>query len=71
MSTSKTMSEEVVLYQVSEQVATITLNRPERRNSLNEDIIRGVSEGLAKADDDAEVRVIVLTGAGESFLCWC
>jgi methylglutaconyl-CoA hydratase len=47
----------------------ITINRPEKRNALNADVIAGISRGYRTAHEDAEVRVIVLTGAGEKAFC--
>jgi methylglutaconyl-CoA hydratase len=47
----------------------ITINRPEKRNAVNADVIAGISRGYRAAHDDAEVRVIVLTGAGEKAFC--
>ncbi|GAA1518728.1 enoyl-CoA hydratase [Nocardioides humi] len=48
-------------------VATITLNRPERRNALTSALIAELSTALRDADADAAVHAIVLTGAGSSF----
>jgi enoyl-CoA hydratase/carnithine racemase len=47
----------------------ITINRPEKRNAINADVIAGIAKGYRVAHDDAEVRVIVLTGAGEKAFC--
>jgi methylglutaconyl-CoA hydratase len=47
----------------------ITLNRPEKRNAINHDVIDGIREGYQQAHADPEVRVIVLTGAGEKAFC--
>lgn len=57
----------VVLYEVTEGVARITLNRPEKRNALNDDLIGGLKVLLRAAHDDNDVRVILLTGAGSDF----
>ncbi len=48
-------------------VATLLLNRPERHNALNDELIREVTEAAQQLDADPTVRVVVLTGAGESF----
>ncbi|HEU4510738.1 MAG TPA: enoyl-CoA hydratase-related protein [Pyrinomonadaceae bacterium] len=62
------MSEErEVLYSVDGAVGRITLNRPEKRNALNEAVIAGVKEGLRNAAADENVRVIVIAGAGKDF----
>lgn len=47
----------------------ITLNRPDKRNALNAEVIAGISDGYRRAHEDAEVRVIVLTGAGDKAFC--
>jgi methylglutaconyl-CoA hydratase len=47
----------------------ITINRPEKRNAINGEVVAGLAKGFRDAHDDAEVRVIVLTGAGEKAFC--
>src|SRR5436309_10550033 len=47
----------------------ITINRPEKRNALNGDVIAGITKGYREAHDDKDVRVIVLTGAGDKAFC--
>src|SRR3954464_13119117 len=47
----------------------ITINRPEKRNAINDDVVAGIAKGYRNAHDDAEVRVIVLTGAGDKAFC--
>ena len=47
----------------------ITLNRPDKRNAINHDVIDGIRNGYRQAHADPEVRVIVLTGAGEKAFC--
>src|SRR6476660_4434358 len=59
--------EQAVLYAVEGAVARITLNRPEKRNALNEAVIAGVKESLRRASHDEHVRVIVIAGAGKDF----
>jgi enoyl-CoA hydratase len=61
--------DETVLYQVDGSVATITINRPERRNSINPEDIRGLTRALETAESDSEVKVVVLTGAGDRAFC--
>jgi methylglutaconyl-CoA hydratase len=48
-------------------VLTLTLNRPEKRNALNSAIVDGLAAGIAQAELDAEVRVLVIRGAGKDF----
>jgi len=47
----------------------ITINRPDKRNALNGEVIAAIAKGYRDAHDDADVRVIVLTGAGEKAFC--
>ena len=56
-----------VLYEVADRVATITLNRPARRNALTGPMLDDLAEKVRLADADPGVRAIVLTGAGEGF----
>jgi methylglutaconyl-CoA hydratase len=56
-----------VLYQVEGARALVTLNRPEKRNALNDAVVGGLKESLRRADADDNVRVVVITGAGSDF----
>jgi len=56
-----------LLYSVEGSVARITLNRPEKRNALNEALIAAVKGALREADGNEGVRAIVITGAGGDF----
>ena len=56
-----------VLYEVSERIATVTLNRPEKRNALSSSVLRVLPELLLRAENDPEVDVIILTGADPAF----
>jgi methylglutaconyl-CoA hydratase len=47
----------------------ITINRPDKRNAVNAEVIAGIRRGYAEAHADPEVRVIVLTGAGAKAFC--
>jgi methylglutaconyl-CoA hydratase len=51
------------------QAFWITINRPEKRNALNGEVISGIAKGYRDAHDDNDVRVIVLTGAGDKAFC--
>jgi methylglutaconyl-CoA hydratase len=57
----------VVLYSVESSVARITLNRPEKRNALNDAVIAGLGQALKSASADKSVRVVVISGAGKDF----
>jgi methylglutaconyl-CoA hydratase len=48
-------------------IARITLNRPEKRNALSPELIAGLGAALADSAQDANVRVVILTGAGQDF----
>ena len=48
-------------------IFTLTLNRPQKRNALNSAVIDGLHSALDAADLDADVRVVVITGAGKDF----
>jgi enoyl-CoA hydratase len=50
----------------ADRVATIAINRPDARNALNEEVRRELKDALTIAEDDDEIRVVVLTGAAES-----
>ncbi len=56
-----------VLVDVSDAVATVTLNRPDQRNALSSQLIAELSEAMHALADDDSVRAIVLTGAGTAF----
>src|ERR1700727_496964 len=58
-----------VLLEKRGQAFWITINRPEKRNALNGEVIAGIVRGYREAHDDSEVRVIVLTGAGDKAFC--
>ncbi|WP_433476833.1 enoyl-CoA hydratase/isomerase family protein [Spirillospora sp. CA-142024] len=60
---------EAIIYEVAERVATITLNRPEARNALSDQMIEELLDAFDRAKTDADVRVIVLTGAGDRAFC--
>ena len=56
-----------VLYSVDEGVARITLNRPEKRNALDHEMIAEIRRALAERAIDEAVRVVLITGAGNDF----
>lgn len=58
---------ENILYKIEDRVATITLNRPEKRNALSPALRREVVAALKDAERDDEVTVILIEGAGQSF----
>src|SRR3954470_14728681 len=58
---------EVVLVDVTDRVATVTLNRPESRNALSRDLRRELPKAVAAADGRDDVDVLILTGADPAF----
>ena len=61
------MSYETLLYEVSDHIATVTLNRPDRLNAITRQLQEDLFNALNEADKDVDVRVIILTGAGRGF----
>jgi len=59
------MAEDLVLYDLDDAIATITINRKERYNALNLSVKQKLLELLKQADEDPSVRVVILTGSGE------
>lgn len=58
---------DVLLYEAIDGVATLTLNRPEKRNALDAALVQALKDGLVRAADDEDVRVVALRGAGKDF----
>ena len=58
-----------VLHDKRGQAFWITINRPDKRNAINADVIAGIRDGYTQAHADPGVRVIVLTAAGEKAFC--
>jgi enoyl-CoA hydratase/carnithine racemase len=56
-----------VLYAVEDYIATITLNRPDRQNTITRPMLAALSQRLVQANADPQVRVIIVTGAGRFF----
>ena len=53
---------------VTDGIATITINRPERMNAMDADHYKGLSQAWMRVRDDAAIRVAIITGAGEKSL---
>jgi len=60
---------EIVLHDKRGHAFWITINRPDKRNALNADVIAGIRDGYRRAHADPDVRAIVLTGAGDKAFC--
>lgn len=58
---------DVVLYEQSDGIATITLNRPEKLNAMNADVVKQLGAYVAVAGADDSVKVVLLAGAGRAF----
>ena len=61
------MAYETVLYDAADGVATITLNRPDKLNAWTAQLGAELGDAMATADDDDDVRAVVVTGAGRAF----
>jgi enoyl-CoA hydratase/carnithine racemase len=61
------MTESAVLCDVDDGIATLTLNRPDNRNSMTPDVLAGLADAVAKVRADADLRCVILTGNGTSF----
>ena len=62
-----TQTFEALTYETRDRKAYITLNRPERLNAINAAMSQELPTAVAAADDDPDVHVIVLQGAGDAF----
>ena len=60
---------DIVLHEKRGAAFWITLNRPEKRNAINTDLIAGLRAGMDAACADPDIRAIVLTGAGDQAFC--
>lgn len=58
-----------VRYEAAGAVARITIDRPERRNAINPEVVRGLADALSAAEASEDVHVAVLTGAGDKAFC--
>ena len=56
-----------VLYEVEENIARITMNRPDNLNGITNTMMRELYETTGRAAEDPDVRVVILTGAGRGF----
>jgi enoyl-CoA hydratase/carnithine racemase len=56
-----------LLYEKDGNIATLTMNRPDRMNAISGPMLAAMSERLIEADNDRDVRCIILTGAGRAF----
>jgi enoyl-CoA hydratase/carnithine racemase len=61
------LSYEQIIYNVEDKIATITLNREERLNAFTTTMARELIDAFGKADEDNDVRVVIVTGSGRGF----
>jgi enoyl-CoA hydratase/carnithine racemase len=61
------MTYKCLIYEVKDGVATLTLNRPERLNALGDTLRDDLQDAVTRASEDADVRVMIVTGAGKGF----
>ncbi|MGE3540541.1 MAG: enoyl-CoA hydratase/isomerase family protein [Candidatus Tectimicrobiota bacterium] len=61
------MSSDSLLFELTDQVAILTLNRPAVRNAMNREMRSALMEALQRVREDADIRVAVITGAGTTF----
>jgi len=57
----------LVLYEVKDQIAYITLNRPEKLNAINNEMVNELSKTWDRFEEDSHARVAILSGAGRAF----
>lgn len=62
-------AEDEVLYEVTDRVARITINRPHRRNAMSRHTVQKLVEAFVEAGDDPDVWAVVITGAGDKAFC--
>jgi len=61
------MANDAIKWEVKDGVGTVTLNRPEKRNAINDEILHGLSKTFSELSLNPEARVILLQGAGPAF----
>ena len=61
------MAYEEIIYEVSEQIATITLNRPDKLNSFTNRMLKEIIAAFDESDADDNVRAVIVTGSGRAF----
>ena len=61
------MADPVVLYEERQSLAIITINRPEKMNTLNDAVIQGIADAIDEATASPEVSSIIIRGAGQCY----
>ena len=62
-----TMSYETILFEVADRIASITFNRPDRLNAINQQMIAELNDAYSRAEGDDDVWTLIVTGAGRAF----
>ena len=57
----------MVMYDVRDGIATLTLNNPSERNSMTAEMVRDIVSAMDSAESDPSVRVVIVTGAPPAF----
>src|SRR5690606_33468783 len=60
---------EAILFEVEDDIAIITINRPDRRNAINDAVSEGMRAAWARFEQSPELKVAILTGAGDKSFC--
>ncbi|MFQ5665222.1 MAG: crotonase/enoyl-CoA hydratase family protein [Candidatus Binatia bacterium] len=63
------MTEPAVLYEKKDGIAVVTMNRPDVRNAINAEMLCRLADAWQDVNDDPEIRVAILTGAGDKAFC--
>ena len=61
--------QQAVLFHADGAVGRVTINRPDRRNAINPEVVSGIADALRSAEADDSIKAIVLTGAGDKAFC--
>jgi len=61
------MNYESIQYEVSDQILTVVLNRPDRLNAVTDRMLQEMIDAFDRADQDDRVRAVIVTGAGRAF----
>lgn len=62
------MNFETLLFEVEENIAVITINRPDKMNALNADVIKELSAAIEEVEGNSAIRSAIITGAGKAFV---
>jgi len=65
----RTFMADSIVYDSDGAIVTVTINRPEQRNSINAEVRRGLAEAFARFEQDPSSRVLILTGQGDKAFC--